>query len=307
MARGRIVVGQEESLVVDSEWTKSLWVGMRPQQWVKNFFVLVPLLLSGKLFVVAATGRAIVAFFLFCLASSAVYLFNDIRDSEKDLLHPQKRRRPLAAGDLSSETALQAGVGLLLLSAIGAMMCGPTLTLILCSYWLLNLLYSLWLKDCMILDVLITAAGFVLRVVGGSVAIQAEMNTWLLACAMLLATLLSFSKRRHEILLLGEHAAAHRQVLAKYTPSFLDRMIKIAAAAAVASYVLYSMSAETLPESLPYGLLMTVPFVLYGVARYLSLVLSHNQGGDPTRLLLTDGPSQANLLLWTLTTGLILS
>lgn len=306
MERRQVIVGQERSVASSSGWMKSLWAAMRPHQWIKNGFVLIPLLLSGELLNAAATGRALSAFFLFCLASSAVYLFNDIRDSQKDLWHPQKRRRPLATGDLSKETALQTGVGLLLFSAIGGIMCGPTFTLILGGYCVLNLLYSVWLKDWVIFDVLLTAIGFVLRVVGGSVMIQAELNCWLLVCALLLAILLSVSKRRHELLLLGEHAAAHRQVLAKYTPLFLDRMMKIAAAATVASYVLYSMSAEALPEAVPYGLLVTVPFVLYGVIRYLSLAFGHNQGGDPTHFLLTDGPSQANLLLWTLTTGLIL-
>jgi 4-hydroxybenzoate polyprenyltransferase len=279
---------------------------LRPWQWVKNLFVLTPLLFSQNLFVPAAGIRALAAFVLFCLVSSAVYLFNDIRDCEQDRLHPQKCHRPLAAGDVSVRLAVEVMGALVMLAfAVGVILSKP-LTLMLFGYLLLNLLYSVWLKHQVILDVFTVAAGFVLRVVGGAVVIQVEMSHWLLLCTTLLALFLGFSKRRHELVQLGEAAEAHRQVLGEYNPRFLDMMIGIVTACTVMSYALYTVSEETVRKFHTKGLLLTLPFVLYGIFRYLYLVYHKDDGGDPTQTILADRPSVCNLCLWVLTAGVIL-
>jgi 4-hydroxybenzoate polyprenyltransferase len=278
---------------------------LRPQQWVKNLFVLVPLLFAQHLFEPIAVIRAMLTFFCFCLVSSSVYVLNDLKDREQDGLHPQKRHRPLAAGELSVGVACGGVLALLLVALAGGLLLDQTVALIFASYWLLNLLYSVWLKHQVILDVFAIAAGFVLRVIGGAVAIQVEMSHWLLLCATLLALFLGFSKRRHEISLLGEHSASHRQVLEQYSQGFLDMIIGIVTAATVMSYALYTVSEETVRRFHTKGLLLTLPFVLYGIFRYLYLIYQKDQGGDPTQNLLTDRGMLINVCLWAVVTGII--
>jgi 4-hydroxybenzoate polyprenyltransferase len=278
---------------------------MRPRQWVKNLFVLTPLLFSRNLFAPATLGQALASFLLFCLVSSSVYLLNDIQDRSQDRLHPTKRLRPLAAGELNLGVALGAMVTLLLIALAGGVLLGKTLALVLLSYWLINLLYSTWLKHQVLLDVFTLAAGFVLRVVGGGVAISVEISHWLLLCTLLLALFLGFSKRRHELVRLGQGSEAHRQVLGEYNPHFLDMLIGIVTASTVMSYALYTVSEETVQRFHTQGLLLTLPFVLYGIFRYLYLVYHENQGEDPTQSLLSDRPMVINLFLWALTTGVI--
>jgi 4-hydroxybenzoate polyprenyltransferase len=279
---------------------------MRPWQWVKNLFVLTPLLFSHNLFAPAAVGRALASFILFCLVSSSVYLLNDIQDRSQDRLHPIKRLRPLAAGELNLGVAFGAMMTFLLVTLAGGVLLDKTLALVLLSYWLINLLYSTWLKDQVILDVFALASGFVLRVVGGGVAISVEISHWLILCTMLLALFLGFSKRRHELVRLGQGAGAHRQVLEEYNPHFLDMMISIVTPSTVMSYALYTVSEETIQRFHTRGLLLTLPFVLYGIFRYLYLVYHENQGEDPTQSLLTDRPMVINLCLWALTIGVII-
>ena len=243
---GRSLVDEEQGVV--STWrarAESLWVELRPRQWLKNLLVLAPLLFSQNLFALGAAVRTLAAFALFCLISSSVYLLNDIQDCEQDRLHPQKRHRPLAAGELSLGAALGAMVMLLVCALAGGAALSQTFALILLGYWLINVFYSAWLKHVVILDVFVIAGGFVLRVVGGAVAIQVEVSYWLLICTMLLALFLGFSKRRHELILLQGEAAGHRQVLGEYNASFLDIMICIAAASIVMSYALYTVSELT--------------------------------------------------------------
>jgi 4-hydroxybenzoate polyprenyltransferase len=188
----------------------------------------------------------------------------------------------------------------------GALLLDGTVLLILVGYWLLNLLYSVWLKHQVILDVFTIAAGFVLRVVGGAVAVQVEISHWLLVCTTLLALFLGFCKRRQEVLSLGNAADRHRQVLAEYDLRFLDMMISIVTAATVMSYALYTVSEETVRKFQTDGLLATLPFVMYGIFRYLYLVYHKELGGDPTQQILTDKPLILNLALWTLAVGIIL-
>jgi 4-hydroxybenzoate polyprenyltransferase len=279
---------------------------MRPAQWAKNLTVLAPLLFAQQLFVPFALGRALAIFVLFCLLSSAMYLFNDFLDYEQDRVHPEKRHRPLAAGHLTRGTVMGASGVLLVFVFGGALLLGRSVLLILVGYWLLNLLYSLWLKHQVILDVFSIAAGFVLRVVGGAVAVQVEISHWLLVCTTLLALFLGFCKRRQEVLSLGNAADQHRQVLAEYDPRFLDMMIGIVTAVTVMSYALYTISEETVRKFHTDGLLATLPFVLYGIFRYLYLVYHKELGGDPTQQILTDTPFLLNLALWTLAVGIIL-
>ena len=298
--------GQGRVVPARGRWARGLWIELRPRHWVKNLLVLAPLLFSYNLLAPVAVARALMAFTLFCLISSSVYLLNDIQDCEQDRLHPQKRYRPLATGELGVGVALGMMVVLLLCALAGGVVLSKPFALILFGYWFINLLYSAWLKHQVILDVFAIAAGFVLRVVGGALAIQVEMSDWLLICASLLALFLGFSKRRHELVLLGEEAAGHRQVLEEYNPRFLDMMIGIVTASTVMSYALYTVSEETVRKFHTRGLLLTLPFVLYGVFRYLYLVYHKDQGGDPTQSLLTDRPMVINLCLWAMTAGIIL-
>jgi 4-hydroxybenzoate polyprenyltransferase len=299
------VGARNQGIIGRKRWVVSLWVEMRPRQWVKNLFVLTPLLFSRNLFAPATVWRALASFILFCLVSSSVYLLNDIQDRSQDRLHPTKRLRPLAAGELNLGVALGAMVTFLLVPLAGGVLIDKTLALVLLSYWLINLLYSTWLKHQVILDVFALASGFVLRVVGGGVAISVEISHWLLLCTTLLALFLGFSKRRHELVRLGQRAGAHRQVLGEYNPPFLDMMIGIVTASTVMSYALYTVSEETVQRFHTQGLLLTLPFVLYGIFRYLYLIYHENQGEDPTQSLLTDRPMVINLCLWALTAGVI--
>jgi 4-hydroxybenzoate polyprenyltransferase len=300
------VAGQVRAIPILDGWVGSLWVELRPWQWAKNLLVLAPLLFSQNLFTSVAVVQALTAFALFCLVSSSVYLLNDIKDRKQDRLHPQKRHRPLASGKLGVGVALGMMVALLLGALAGGAVLNETFAIILFGYWFTNLLYSIWLKHQVILDVFAIASGFVLRVVGGGVAIQVEISHWLLLCTTLLALFLGFSKRRHELVLLGEEAAGHRQVLVEYSPRFLDMMIGIVTASTVMSYALYTVSEETVSKFHTRGLLLTLPFVLYGIFRYLYLVYHKDQGGDPTQNLVTDRPTVINLCLWALTAGVIL-
>ena len=286
------------------KWARSVWVELRPQQWVKNLLVLPPLLFSRNVFNAIAAMQALKAVALFCLISSSVYLFNDIRDRRADCLHPVKRRRPLASGEMDLRTAVAIMAGLLLTALLGGMMMSKMFMLTLVGYLLINLLYSIWLKHLVILDVFAIASGFVLRVVAGGVAIDVEISRWILICTTLLALFLSFAKRRHELLLLGSEATNHRRVLEEYDPHYLDMMIGIVTSATVMSYALYTVSEETVRRFHTGGLVFTLPFVLYGIFRYLYLVYHKNNGADPTQSLLSDWPMIINLCLWALTVGI---
>lgn len=283
-----------------------LWTEMRPAQWAKNLAVFAPLLFAQQLFIPGAFARALFAFVLFCGVSSAVYLLNDVLDYEQDRTHPEKRHRPLAAGHLTRGTVIVISGVLLVFVFAGALLLSRMVLSILVGYWLLNLVYSLWLKHQVILDVFAIAAGFVLRVVGGAVAVAVEISHWLLMCTTLLALFLGFCKRRHELLSLGTDGDPHRRVLAEYNWHFLDMMISIVTAATVMSYALYTVSEDTVRKFQTEGLLATLPFVLYGIFRYLYLVYHKELGGDPTQQILTDIPLLLNFGLWVLTVGIVL-
>ncbi len=284
----------------------NLWLEMRPKQWVKNLTVLAPVLFAQQLGDPAAARESLVAFGVFCLISSSIYFFNDLQDCEQDRLHPQKRHRPIAAGQLSTRVAIGAMSVLALTAVIAATFLNRLFVCVVVTYWILNIAYALWLKHQVILDVFTVATGFVLRVVGGAVAINVEISDWLLLCTSLLALFLGFSKRRHELLLLKETAGSHRRVLGEYDAHFLDMMISVVTASSVMCYALYTVSEETVRKFHTHGLLATLPFVLYGIFRYLYLVYHRDLGGDPTHVLLTDRPLCINLALWALTVVVIL-
>jgi 4-hydroxybenzoate polyprenyltransferase len=271
---------------------------MRPRQWAKNLFVFAGLLFAQKLFTGPAAALAAAAFVLFCALSGAMYLLNDVADREKDRLHPKKRERPVASGRLSVPVAL-AAAGVLIVAALGASVAiSWRFAGVAAAYAALLTAYSVWLKHLVLVDVLVVAVGFVLRAVGGAVAIDVEISGWLLICTILLALFLALGKRRHEYLALGGEAARHRPILAEYSAALLDQMIAVVTASAVTAYALYTMSPETVAKFHTHLLPATLPFVLYGIFRYLYLLYRKDLGGNPSELFLHDAPLLVNTFLW---------
>jgi 4-hydroxybenzoate polyprenyltransferase len=271
---------------------------MRIQQWIKNFFIFAALIFSGNLFILKDFLLTTAGFILFSLLASGVYIFNDIIDIEHDRNHPLKSHRPLPSGKLSKSIALISSLVLILLSITVSFILKTQFALILLIYLIINVWYSYHLKNVVILDVMTIAAGFVLRVVSGAVIIDVPTSEWLIICTILLSLFLGFSKRRHELLILENSANSHRSVLQDYSPYFLDQMIGIVTATTVMSYALYTISEETIRKFGTKNLIYTVPFVLYGIFRYLYLVHKKEKGGNPTKLMLTDIPLLLNVILW---------
>jgi len=271
---------------------------MRPQHWIKNLFLFAALIFSGHLFISHDVGRIFLGFVFFSLASSGVYLFNDVSDLERDRLHPVKSQRPLPSGALSVSAAMTASALLGAASLAGAFFLERGFGVVLLIYVLINVVYSMGLKNVVILDVMTIAAGFVLRVLGGAVIIEVPTSEWLIICTVLLSLFLGFSKRRHELTMLETAADEHRSVLQHYSPYFLDQMIGIVTASTVMSYVLYTISEDTVQKFGTKDLIFTVPFVLYGIFRYLYLVHKMEKGGDPTKLAISDRPLLVNMILW---------
>ncbi len=277
---------------------RALLVSLRPHQWTKNLVVLAALAFSKHLFEVDAVLRAGLAFVVFCALSGAVYLVNDLSDLERDRLHPRKRLRPLASGELSIPAARLAAT-LLLLAGLGASLAlGPAFAAVSLTYVVLNLAYSFGLKNIVILDVLSISLGFVLRAVAGALAIDVRFSSWLLVCTILLALFLSLAKRRHELVRLDAAASEHRQILTEYTPYLLDQMISVVTASCLTAYAFYTMAPETVAKYQTESLALTIPFVLYGILRYLYLVHRRERGGSPTDVLLTDRPLLVAVALW---------
>ena len=279
----------------------SVLVSLRPEQWTKNFIVFAALIFARRLLDPAAVALALAAFLTFCGLSGAVYLFNDVSDRESDRRHPLKSRRPIASGVLSAESALGwaaaltgAGLGL-------AFWLQPGFGWTAFAYVVLQAAYSRWLKHIVILDVMAIAAGFVLRAVGGGLVISVPVSDWLLVCTILLALFLAFSKRRHELTLLAAGAAGHRRILEEYDPYLLDQMIAVVAASTLVAYIIYCLSSETAERFGTRWLVLTVPFPIYGIFRYLYIVHRKDGGGNPSAMLLKDRPLLACVALWGLT------
>ncbi|MFN3762876.1 MAG: decaprenyl-phosphate phosphoribosyltransferase [Anaerolineae bacterium] len=284
---------------------KALIEAMRPKQWAKNIFVFAPLVFDLKLFHPVYLARTLAGFVLLCLISGAVYLINDLADAEKDRQHPRKRNRPIASGRLSPRLALTAAVLIPLVGLPAGFRLDPLFGAILAVYFVLQIAYSFSLKNLVIVDAMAVAAGFVLRVAAGIPLVEAErFSPWIYTCMGLLALFISFSKRRHELTLLGENANSHRESLGEYTILLLDQFILIVTAATLVAYTLYTFSAPNLPPN--HLMMLTVPFVLYAVFRYLYLVYVKGLGGEPEEIVLRDRPLQVGVLLWGLAVILIM-
>ena len=275
----------------------ALALSLRPRQWIKNFFVFAAVIFSRQLFT-PALWRAAEAFLIFCALSSAMYLVNDVMDRDKDRLHPRKRERPVAAGRLSPRAAVAAGVLLLAVALAAAALLSGGLLLVAAGYVTLLTAYSLRLKHVVIVDVIVVACGFVLRAVAGAVAVDVEISGWLLICTVQLALFLALGKRRHEYLTLEGEAARHRPILAEYSAGLLDQMIAVVTASTVTAYALYTMSPETVAKFHTQWLPVTLPFVLYGIFRYLYLLYRKELGGNPSEVVLNDRPLLINAVCW---------
>jgi 4-hydroxybenzoate polyprenyltransferase len=274
---------------------KALLKTMRPRQWTKNAFLFAALVFDGKLFHLTDFLRTLAGFGLFCLISSAIYIFNDLVDVESDRQHPVKKNRPIASGKLPVSVAMVAGIVLVLFTLITGYLLAWQFALTLLVYFVMMLAYSKWLKRVLILDVLVLAAGFVLRVHSGTTPIVVErFSPWLYVLMTLLALYLGFGKRRAELALLAKAASEHRQVFDGYTIPLLDQFITIVSGTTIVAYSLYTFFRPAAPETL----MLTIPFVVYAIFRYLYLVQVKQIGGEPEEILLSDRPLQLSILLW---------
>jgi 4-hydroxybenzoate polyprenyltransferase len=291
---------------------RALIRALRPKQWTKNGIVALAFIFSIRQawFLtqpdtwVPLLARTALAFVAFSMLSAAEYLVNDLRDIEADRLHPRKRLRPLASGSLRPSVAIVSAIVL----GIGALALGGALSrpfgLILLAYGALTLAYSFWLKHLVIVDVLTIAIGFVLRAAGGAVVINVPISPWLYLCTIFGALFLAITKRRHELILLGDESGAHRAALDDYSELLLDQMTAVVTASTIVAYSLYTVTAENLPAN--HAMLATLPFVLYGVFRYLFLAYSRDEGGSPEDALLRDRPLLIDIVLWLVSAAAIL-
>jgi len=302
---------------------------MRPRQWPKNFFVFLPLIFTVSQYWRPFTptmwvffGLTLGAFFVFCLASGFVYFVNDLVDVEKDRAHPRKRTRPIASGALPENSARVTAVVLLLLTLASAIALDAfsqtfpypagepifalpyAFTVVTVVYLLLQIAYSFYLKHIVIIDVFCIAGGFVLRAVAGAAIIQVPVSPWLYVLTTLLSLFIGFAKRRNEIVILEDNAKNHRAILEEYSPQLLDQMIAITMACTAIAYFLYTFTAENLPKN--HAMMLTIPFALYGIFRYMYLIYIKNEGGSPEEALLRDRPLLIDALLWGATVVIIL-
>jgi 4-hydroxybenzoate polyprenyltransferase len=279
---------------------------MRPHQWTKNLFVFAPLIFGRKLFDSQAVGSAVIAFAVFCLMCSALYIINDWLDAAGDRAHPEKKHRPISSGALPVGIALLASAALMVPAFWIASGLGTRFLLIALTYCLLMLGYSVALKRVMILDSMIISIGFVLRVIGGAIAIGVVPTHWLIVCAFLLALFLAFTKRRQELLMLSHGAEEHRRVLGKYTVEYLDQVNNILIGASIVCYALYTVADGTVAyfgtDNLIYGTI----FVMYGLLHYLALTRDPGKGSNPSKLLLCDKPLLISIAGWAVYNTLII-
>lgn len=275
----------------------ALFKTMRPRQWTKNIFIFAALVFDKQLFWVDSFLNTLAGFALFCLISSSVYIFNDLADVEADRQHPEKKNRPIASGRLSVGAAWIAGVVLVISALTAGYFLAPAFSYVMGLYFIINLAYSKWLKHIPILDVLIIAAGFVLRVGAGVTLISVErFSPWLYIVMSLLSLFLGFGKRRAELALLAHGAGSHRKVLDGYTLPLLDQYIMIVSGTTIVAYSLYTFSAPNLPEN--HSMMLTIPFMVYAIFRYLYLIQVKHAGGAPEEILLSDRPFQIAMILW---------
>jgi len=271
---------------------------MRPTQWMKNLFIFAAIIFAQRFFDIPLLLKTSGAFIVFCILSGALYILNDLNDIEEDKLHPKKSARPIASGEIGKSQALFLFCILSLISLFMALWLNKYFFIAAFIYFILQLGYSLRLKHMVILDVFIVAAGFVIRVIAGGLVIEIPLSSWLLVCTMMLALFLAMSKRRHELLLLEENAAEHRRILMEYSPYLLDQMIAVVTASTLIAYCLYTISEETVAKFGTANLLLTSPFVLYGIFRYLYLIHQKGKGGSPEELIIKDKPLLVDIVLW---------
>lgn len=270
---------------------------MRPKQWAKNVFVFAALVFDEKLGEPYYFLRTVAGFVLLCVVSGTVYIINDVADIRKDRQHPRKRSRPLPSGQLSVTVAIAAAVGILLVAVPLSFLLDLGFGVTLTAYLVIQVAYSFWLKNAVIIDVMLIAGGFLLRVAAGVPLVEAtRFSPWLYICMTLLALLIGFGKRRHELVLLKENANAHRQSLEEYNLSLLDHAISIVTASFLLSYALYTFSAPNLPEN--HTMMLSIPFLLYAVFRYLYLIHVKGMGGAPEEIVFSDRPLEAAVVLW---------
>ncbi len=279
---------------------------MRPKQWAKNGFVYAGILFDQQMLEVEPFARVTLAFVLLCLSASAIYVINDLVDIERDRLHPRKRERPLPSGQLPVPWAVGAAIVLPLLALSIALLVSPPLALVLLAYLALHIAYSFWLKNIVLIDVFAIAAGFILRVVAGIVVIDVtHFSPWLYLCAGLLALFLAVGKRRQELLLLADDASDHRAAYKSYNMALLDDMLRMVTTGSVITYMLYTIEAQTI-RSNEYKMLLTIPFVVYGIFRYLYLIHVEGEGSAPDELLFKDWPLLLSVVAWVASVGVIL-
>lgn len=278
---------------------------MRIRQWIKNGFIFVPLVFDRKLTDLAYFSRTVAGFILLCMTTSTVYIINDLVDVEADRAHPTKRHRPLASGALSPAVAIAAAIILPLVALPLALALDPLFAAILAGYLLLQIAYSFFLKHVVLIDVMVLAAGFLLRVGAGAELIDAQrFSPWLYIFTAMLALFLGFAKRRQELVFLEDSENKQRAILDEYDVGLLDEMILIVTASTVLTYALYTFSAEGLPAN--HTMMLTIPFVVYGIFRYLFLIHVRDEGGTPHEVILEDRPLQAAVLLWGIAVILVL-
>ena len=284
---------------------KQLLRTMRPKQWAKNIFIFTALVFDKKLFVPPLILRTLAAFVLFCLLSSSVYLINDLVDIERDRQHPTKRNRPLPSGKLKPSVAIVAAILFMTIAISLGFVLEPRFGTVEVIYLATMIAYSFWLKNIVILDVLTIAAGFVLRVMAGTFVFQVErFSPWLYVCTTSLALFIAVGKRRHEIVLLAEEANNHRAILDEYNLQMLDNVLNIATSTTVVAYSLYTFSAPNLPPN--DMMMLTIPFVLYGLLRWMYLIHVKGKGGAPEEIALGDKPLIISICLWALLSAGIL-
>lgn len=292
--------GEAQPAVKNTSLIRLLLTAMRPHQWSKNLFIFAPLLFGKKMTDLTAVGYSFLAFAVFCLLASSLYIFNDWFDAEEDRAHPEKRFRPISSGDLPVPVALFCA-GVLFLAAFGiAAVIGLNFSLLAASYFILILSYCLALKRLLVLDCMTIAAGFVMRVVGGAIAVEVMPTHWLIVCAFLLALFLAFTKRRQELLTLSDNAAEHRQVLGQYSVRYVDRVNNILIGAAIVCYALYTVAPETVERFHTNNLIYGTVFVIYGMLRYMALIEDSANGGNPSKMLLQDKPLLLTVIGWTI-------
>jgi 4-hydroxybenzoate polyprenyltransferase len=284
----------------------ALLEAMRPRQWAKNVFVFAGIVFSGRLFDARAELRAVACFLVFCAAASSMYLANDVVDRQTDAHHPAKRLRAVASGRLPTAMASTASVALALAAVAAAALINRATLAITAAYVAMTFAYTVRLKRVFLVDVMIIAAGFVLRAACGAAAIDAEISPWLLVCSFLLALFLALGKRRAELMLLGHGARTHRVALGHYSVPLLDSWLTALSAAAIVSYALYTQSERTVEHFHTTNLLYTVPFVIYALFRYQHHVVRDDAGGDPGALLLADRGLWLALLGWAATAAIVI-